>query len=633
MRLLRLEIDSWRHLQNVVIEPPEDATMICLAGENGSGKTSVLELVAAICSKIRISTGAEYFRSDPFGESHSFRATFQIPDYFREKLYGQENVPDEDVTAWTGTITVEYKTGVERVWRAGGLEDGIRSYDLANACINHLGGDSRLHYVYLDADRSYPKVEVSTKQVLERLEQPNEDAGELRKSAVQQSAALYAEWIRYCLGVEARSAFAVARQLREGVSGEEVQRRYSDPFRGYRDSLAQVLPGLTFIGPDEQSRTLQFDSGGNRVPFHHLSGGERELAFLLGQIDRFQLKTGMLFIDEPELHLNPDLLRVWLTYLRETLVDGQVWIATHSLEAVEAAGAQATYVVERDRTTYGAASVQLLAERPVLSVLARSLGTPAFSLSKLRFVYVEGEAQLAERDRFARLAGNIAAYRFIEAGGCAEVRRQLVASVRLAAETDEQLHVGAVVDRDFRTLVEVEELTAAGFHVLEVHEAENFFLQPEIGEVICGPLQDTPFADLLRDSSDHFAGLWVIQRAAQQAGVDPGKALKDFASKQRWANIDSGQQNMVAYIRANALSDGDLLAVAAVEAIGRYAMLRLAPDLWKFSMGKQVLSRLASLIGYKGPALYSRQAMALWGNGTIDPSPELLAMRTYLASL
>jgi hypothetical protein len=83
-----------------------------------------------------------------------------------------------------------------------------------------------------------------------------------------------------------------------------------------------------FRGVDTRKRTVLFEVDGTSLTFDDLSGGEREIAFLLGQIERFRLRRGLLLIDEPELHLNPELLRRWLSYLRGTAESGQVWIAT-----------------------------------------------------------------------------------------------------------------------------------------------------------------------------------------------------------------------------------------------------------------------------------------------------------------
>jgi len=86
-----------------------------------------------------------------------------------------------------------------------------------------------------------------------------------------------------------------------------------------------------------------------------------------------------MLVDEPELHLNPDLLRIWLAFLRDTILDGQVWFATHSLEAVEIAGPESTFVFERDQGTRLVSNPRILSGRPVLSALSAAIGSPAFS--------------------------------------------------------------------------------------------------------------------------------------------------------------------------------------------------------------------------------------------------------------
>ena len=83
---------------------------------------------------------------------------------------------------------------------------------------------------------------------------------------------------------------------------------------------------------------------------------------------------------------------------------GQIWLATHSLEAVEAAGQRATFVLERNEETRSVNTLARLDTRPVLSALSRAVGTPAFSISQLLFVFVEGEESVGERERFRKLA-------------------------------------------------------------------------------------------------------------------------------------------------------------------------------------------------------------------------------------
>jgi hypothetical protein len=145
-----------------------------------------------------------------------------------------------------------------------------------------------------------------------------------------------------------------------------------------------------------------------------LSGGEREIAFLIGQIERFKLRTGLLLLDEPELHLNPDLIRTWVAFLRDTINEGQVWISTHSIEAVEVTGTESTFVLERDGNTRLVNSARPLKDRPVVSVLSAALGSPGFAIINLRFAFIEGDRALNERERFHNICGNAPENRFIE---------------------------------------------------------------------------------------------------------------------------------------------------------------------------------------------------------------------------
>jgi hypothetical protein len=102
-----------------------------------------------------------------------------------------------------------------------------------------------------------------------------------------------------------------------------------------------------------------------------------------------------------------------------------VWIATHSLEAAEVAGGEATFVLHRDPATRRTARAEAVADSPALALLSASVGSPAFSLHDAQFVLIEGDRQNRERARFHEVCGNQDSHRFLESGGCEEVLRRL----------------------------------------------------------------------------------------------------------------------------------------------------------------------------------------------------------------
>ena len=253
--------------------------------------------------------------------------------------------------------------------------EGIASpYDqrVGRRVVEVLRQREETQHLYLDSDRSYPPYQIEAHRYAE-IKAVDWDSPEFtRQWAYRPTRTLYEEWMKYFIGVEERSAtehITGIRRARDAGSEEPV---FVDPFDSYRDALREVLPHLHFVGVEStgQRRTPIFDSAGLELSFSKLSGGEREVSLLIGRIYRFKLQRGLLLIDEPELHLNLDLLRNWLAFLRDTVTDGQIWIATHSLEAVEVAGPTATFVFERGHDDRIVRAPSTLAGRPVLSALS-----------------------------------------------------------------------------------------------------------------------------------------------------------------------------------------------------------------------------------------------------------------------
>ena len=399
---------------------------------------------------------------------------------------------------------------------------------------------------------------------------------------------------------------------------------------------------MVFTGVDSKKRTLLFDTTGLELTFDQLSGGEREIAFLIGQIDRFGLRQGLFLLDEPELHLNADLIRMWVAYLTGTVQTGQIWLATHSLEAVEAAGQQATFVLERNEQTRKVDSLDRLDTRPVLSALSRAVGTPAFSISKLLFIFVEGEEGVGERERFRKLSGLLQNVRFMECGSCNEVLRRVAAIKALANEAEAGIRIGGIVDRDFRTDANVSAIYDDGVFVLPVHETENFFIHPATLAVLLqqnGHSELVP-ANLIRDAADARAGSWIFQHtmATQNAKSLPGvsMAAKKCAKALTWAELNADWNTAIQRIVSKSGYDTDnqsklqgLLEISA----NSYAHKRDADSLWKVCEGKQVLNDVARTVGFAGAPALTQAVFVAWARDGAQIPEELTAFREYLATL
>ncbi|MGQ0632807.1 MAG: AAA family ATPase [Sporichthyaceae bacterium] len=519
MRVTRLTVKAWRNLREVDLEIDPHASLVCLVGENGTGKSAVLELLSAAAHQLGIAQGVEIARGNPLEEPHEIEILVRVPT---EDLALPEHLMAQIETSglpWNGELGFVSRRSTDggqvQIVKALGVAEEL-SQPVGQHVVQLLRGRKETQHIHLDADRAYPPMQIEPHRYGEIWQQDWDSPEFTRQWAYRPTRTLYEEWMKYLLGVEEKCATEHVTAIRRARDTGEIEPMFVDPFDGYRATLQEVLPHLHFVGVESsgQRRTPLFDSVGLQLAFSRLSGGEREIAFLIGQIERFQLERGLLLIDEPELHLNPDLLRSWLAFLRDTVKDGQVWIATHSLKAVEVAGPASTWVFERDAESRTVTAPTQLAGRPVLSALSAAVGSPAFAISRLRFVYVEGDRQSRERERFYAVCGDPGVNRFLEGGSCNEVVRRLRDVQRLADETDEQLHVGGVIDRDFRTDNERGQLQSdGGVHVLGCHEIENLYLQPEALAVLLQRAGRDPndAVAVVRDAADTYAGLQIVQ--------------------------------------------------------------------------------------------------------------------------
>jgi ABC-type transport system involved in cytochrome c biogenesis ATPase subunit len=645
MRIRSITIQKWRHFENIEIRLSEDAGLVCIVGANGTGKSHLLELVAACAHHLGLAQGIEIPRGNPFNDPHEFTLQFYVARGVSSAV--DEELADMDSFAeWDRTISISSRRSpevAETILRTGGIANVVASRRLAEAVAEKLRQSEEVHFLSLDADRAYPNKKINFNEVAQAYEIDWAGVEYTRGRSFKTTTTLYDEWIKYFLARENQSGTNLIKEIRLARLAGLPEPTFADHFRPYKEALQKVLPHIVFTGVDSKQRTLLFDTTGLELSFNQLSGGEREIAFLIGQIDRFGLRQGLFLLDEPELHLNADLIRTWVGYLTSTVAEGQIWLATHSLEAVEAAGQQATFVLERNEETRKVDSLARLDARPVLSALSRAVGTPAFSISQLLFVFVEGEENVGERERYRKLAGLPLNVRFMECGSCNEVIRRVSAIKSLAAEADAGIRIGGVVDRDFRSDQEALALADEnGIFVLPVHEAENFFLDPQTLSTLLAQngRPNVAARDLIRSAAEARAGSWIFQRALSTRNARSFPAIapaaKEHAKGMTWARIDADRDAAIASIvelsgfdAENQRKLGGILGIC----VNSFGVKRTQDRLWKICEGKQVLNAVAQETGFSGAPALIQASFAAWSReGTVIPT-ELTALRTYLEGL
>jgi ABC-type dipeptide/oligopeptide/nickel transport system ATPase component len=174
VKLLHLKINRWRNFEGVTFDIAPEANLICLVGENGTGKSNVLELASALAHRVGISPGVNISRGDPFEEHLDVEARFRITAKPAEYLLAlfPEGVP-EAALSWNGEVGITADRGANNVlsmrMTAGGVADA-NAVDIAQQIASSLRKREDTNHLYLDSDRAYPPLEIHNAHYAEALQ-------------------------------------------------------------------------------------------------------------------------------------------------------------------------------------------------------------------------------------------------------------------------------------------------------------------------------------------------------------------------------------------------------------------------------------------------------------------------------
>jgi len=644
MRIQHIKIDRWRHFEGVAFTLPETAPIICIVGGNGTGKSQILELIAACAQRIGLTPGSENPRGDPFSENATFEVSFYIapgiiPNLDDSQLYNNSGY-QKDYELWNRSLIVKSAAGLGSQIIAGGVSIE-RAEFFAQYTVDIIQQSASVHYLSLDADRAYPKVQIASHQLSEVYDRDWGDATN-KQSSFRITRNLYDEWFRYLIGRENQDNNKHVQAIRIARNAGHVEPVFVDQFESYKNAVRKVLPHLLFVGIDPQTRQIRFDSTGIPLTFDQLSGGEREIAFLVGQIERFGLKKGLLLVDEPELHLNYDLLRAWIGFLKNSVEAGQIWLATHSLEVVEVTGQDATVILSRDEKTRHVTEAASLSQQPVIAVLSRAIGSPAFSISNLAFVMIEGEEEIGERERFRLLCNLPTHIRFLEAGSCKDVIRRIEGLKDLAAASGQAIRIGGVVDSDWRTGADKQVLSNQGLFVLGVHEVENLFLHPPtLSEFLQVVGKDhNQVQNIILSASDRRAGTWVFDATRTDRKFreypEPSKAVRELVHSLTWSDFSDIETQCEKIANSHGgLNQAEVITFKnhLITRARIYARKREDENLWVVCEGKEVLKSILPHLGLTDVDAAERALTALWTRKPELVPAELHDLRSYIQGL
>ena len=211
--------------------------------------------------------------------------------------------------------------------------------------------------------------------------------------------------------IETRKQLIANRYIQLQREGHDSMKlTSSDPMVEFKRVFEMLLGPKRLADPQARLQKLQYIQGDQTFDFDSLSSGEREVVNIAFDFQLRQPRDCIVFFDEPELHLHPELSYKLLRTLRSIGERNQFVLSTHSPDVISASLDQAVVFVapckEGADGTFENQAIPVTESdetNQALRLLGQSIGIVA--LGK-RIVLIEGEESSLDKQTYGSILGD-----------------------------------------------------------------------------------------------------------------------------------------------------------------------------------------------------------------------------------
>lgn len=526
MYISNIIIKKFRHLENESLGPfnfnNKASDLIAFAGPNGSGKSSVLELIGYSLSN---SYSLNWTLSRTFS-GFSFEVGIGLSTDEKRIVVAaleKEIAPQREQleAAFVSVDSIENFTEEQKNEKKQSLnEDFLKRVKNQLSIINYLQANgvyyrafdykegeygknptlhNRIHqYVsrelkdllkrslgfFLRADRNYPQRGFDKKKIFTYDNVKKKE--HLWTVAFNTSEIQYQDMYEFLVQQRYHYLRELGNYHNKKNKGIDVGEEPTDPIQPYEELLNKLFPFYKFADNNEDIPSnlfIQIPSG-EIITFNDLSSGEKEVFFMLTFFIRHNVENAIIVIDEPELHLHPELSRLLIRNMKSIRDGNQIWVATHNSEIIDEAGRDKVIYVARDLETRTASFISGDEEREVIAQLKNMFGFSGYIGVARNLVFLEGDNSSQDRKFYsALLPGESSNLKLIPANSSENLSRINSAIMSILESSLGWMNFFLVRDRDYLTNPMVEKYrrhSSGKIFVLEKHELENYLINFEI---------------------------------------------------------------------------------------------------------------------------------------------------------
>ena len=482
MYIKRIDINKYRHLENVKLgpfsSPSVSSEMVVLAGPNGGGKSSILELISSALSNAWSLTW-QMNRSQP---TSSFEVQLGLLPQEIKLISDYQPVNEAEEEGLDVLMSKKYYCRGFN-YPEGEHANNSKVQNAMHQIIQKVlkqKNHSSLGF-HLGSDRVYEKEQFQNNNIFQYPQFTSYDY--IWSYAYQNPSNQYKDMFQFLVTWRFHYYKRLGQYHHFNKKETSIE---EEPIDEYGMILEKVFSGYQFYDKEEASPTDLFikTPSGDIIPFSDLSSGEKEVFFTLCFFQRHNVENATISIDEPELHLHPSLARQLIRTIQDIKSGNQIWLATHNSEILDEAGREKIWFIKRSQETNLAEVIHSVDEKDSLQALRDLFGYSGYIGLAKKMVFLEGDNSSLDRRMFNRLFPQFSRdLKFIPASGCSQLERINSAILTLLESNLGYCEFFLIRDKDYmddEMVTAQKEKGKEKIIILNRHEIENYLLNFDI---------------------------------------------------------------------------------------------------------------------------------------------------------